>query len=230
MTDLEKVLRPLKWIWKYKKSIFLILILFVCITLVVPALQFVPAHLIPFIGLGILFLALFLFWKRSRTSLLFLGILALAFIAYREWDSVEKGFWDTKGFANKAITEDIALSSIEGVELDGKKFDSSPTRYFLVRILPDKDTYWGTCSDGKAFQGIAIINDRVRDLFSKEADLTRGNVVIKADNGLVRNGSLVEIKQGSNPRVFLNMRNGKSGCKTDAPLKVSIQFIPEKNP
>lgn len=153
-------------------------------------------------------------------------ILTLAFIGYREWDSVEKGVWNTKGFADKAITREVTLSAITGVELE--PFEKSlPTRYFRVRIRADKDTYWGTCDDGDVFQGISVINTRIKERFSSEANLSDGNIVIQGENGSpTRDGGLVEIKNKP-PRVFLDTEKKKSGCKTDAPLKVSIQFIPE---
>jgi len=163
-----------------------------------------------------------------KRALVLFGVPFAILLVYREWDSVEKGVWDFKGFADKAIMEEVVLSDISGVGLDPKKLQSVSTRYFRVRFFPDKDTYWGTCTDGEVFQGIAIQNENIRNRFSENADLSDGNVVIQGDSGSpTRNGGLVYIFE-KKPRVYLDIRKkNHPGCRTDAPLKVSIQFIPE---
>lgn len=147
---------------------------------------------------------------------------------YREWDILAGWSWDFKGIADKAIAEKIVFSDVSGSAIDLKKFKSKNTRYFRVRIRPDKDTYWGTCADGEIFEGISIQNERIREKFSRTADLTDGNIVVQGDSGSpTRDGGLVYIHEKT-PQVFLDVRKkGHPGCKTDAPLTADIQFVAE---
>lgn len=194
-----------------------------------------PGYRMWWVIAGVILLLAFIFraLRNSRVAAwliaipLLIGALLGAFLwIYREWDSAEKVVWNTKGFADKAITREVTLSAITGVELEPFE-EPLPTRYFRVRIRADKDTYWGTCDDGDVFQGISVINTRIKEKFSSEANLSDGNIVIQGESGSpTRDGGLVEIKNKP-PRVFLDTEKKKFGCKTDAPLKVSIQFIPE---
>ncbi len=181
------------------------------------------------VGLVLLLAFIFRILKNSKVAAWIVAIVVLItfiLLAYRDRDSVEKGLWDARGSLDKAVTREVTLSAITGVELEPFEKPLS-TRYFRVRIHADKDTYWGTCDDGDIFRGISVINNRVKESFSSEANLSDGNIVIQGDSGSpTRDGGLVEIK--NKPlRVFLDTEKKKPGCKTDAPLKVSIQFIPE---
>lgn len=51
--------------------------------------------------------------KWLKRALILFGVPFAILLAYREWDSVEKGIWDAKGFADKAITREIAINSLQ---------------------------------------------------------------------------------------------------------------------
>lgn len=152
-------------------------------------------------------------------------LITLPVIIIRHWNLAEQGARVYGGFAMQATSRDVEFAHVETKSLE------SPGRgYFALTIYPDQLTYWGTCGNDQKLHGIAVKNDKTRDMHSADVNLNRGNIVVELGNGQVsRHQDLIYIEDGTKPlSVYLDLQGeDRSGCRIDRPLKATLYFTPK---
>ena len=152
-------------------------------------------------------------------------LITLPVIIIRHWNLAEQGARVYGGFAMQATSRDVEFAHVETKSLE------SPGRgYFALTIYPDQLTYWGTCGNDQKLHGIAVKNDKTRDIHSADVNLNRGNIVVELGNGQVsRHQDLIYIEDGTKPlSVYLDLQGeNRSDCTIDRKLKATLYFTPK---
>lgn len=153
-------------------------------------------------------------------------ILALAFLGYQKWDSIERGWQETVRILNNGIAKNIFIGKVEDLPIKIETSDME-TGYYRLSIYPDpgKESYWGDCDEGKSLRGHAVDNESVRKRVENSRE---GNIVVMSGTGRSRHKDLVYVQKNSSFTVTLDLAGITVGKNCVINLGARLHFIPEK--